>query len=173
MTEVLAPAGEPLSGAWVRLELMADDAIDELYPLLTDPQVYADGYVMHRRPVSVADNRALVRSRFLVAGRVVYAIPREQRNLGAEIVPPRVFTEEFMNRVSALPGRTDFPSDIFNGNGDVAGKLILHYAHQGARAAMPLAGAGKLAAQMRGAARGGAQAAVFIGSSALLLAGGA
>jgi len=38
---------------------------------------------------------------------------------------------------------------------------------------MPLAGAGKLAAQMRGAARGGAQAAVFIGSSALLLAGGA
>jgi len=102
-----------------------------------------------------------------------YAIPREQRNLGAEIVPPRVFTEEFMNRVSALPGRTDFPSDIFNGNGDVAGKLILHYAHQGARAAMPLAGAGKLAAQMRGAARGGAQAAVFIGGSALLLAGGA
>jgi len=36
--------------------------------------VYADGYVMHRRPVSVADSRALVRSRFLVAGRVVYAI---------------------------------------------------------------------------------------------------
>jgi len=61
-------------GEWVRLELLADGALDELYPLLSDPDVYADGYVMHRRPVSVADSRALVRSRFLVAGRVVYAI---------------------------------------------------------------------------------------------------
>jgi RimJ/RimL family protein N-acetyltransferase len=58
----------------VRLELLADDAVDELFPLLSDPQVYADGYVMHRRPVSVEDSRELVTSRFLVAGRVVYAI---------------------------------------------------------------------------------------------------
>ena len=69
-----APDGRPLVGDWVRLELLADDAIDELYRLLSDPQVYADGYVMHRRPVSVEDSRALVASRFLVAGRVVYAI---------------------------------------------------------------------------------------------------
>jgi len=69
-----APDGRPLVGEFVQLDLLADDAIDELYPLLSDPQVYADGYVMHRRPVSVEDSRALVASRFLVAGRVVYAI---------------------------------------------------------------------------------------------------
>ena len=68
------PDGRPLAGTGVRLELLGDDAVDELYPLLSDPQVYADGYVMHRRPVSVEDSRALVTSRFLVAGRVVYAI---------------------------------------------------------------------------------------------------
>jgi N-acetyltransferase len=68
------PDGRPLVGSGVRLELLGDDAVDELHPLLSDPQVYADGYVMHRRPVSVEDSRALVTSRFLVAGRVVYAI---------------------------------------------------------------------------------------------------
>jgi N-acetyltransferase len=68
------PDGRPLVGSGVRLELLGDDAVDELYPLLSDPQVYADGYVMHRRPASVEDSRALVTSRFLVAGRVVYAI---------------------------------------------------------------------------------------------------
>ena len=68
------PDGRPLAGTGARLELLGDDAVDELYPLLSDPQVYADGYVMHRRPVSVEDSRALVTSRFLVAGRVVYAI---------------------------------------------------------------------------------------------------
>ena len=74
MTKALCPPGEPLVGSGVRLELLGDDAVDELYPLLSDPQVYADGYVMHRRPVSVEDSRALATSRFLVAGRVVYAI---------------------------------------------------------------------------------------------------
>ena len=68
------PDGRPLVGSGVRLELLGDDAVDELYPLLSDPKVYADGYVMHRRPVSVEDSRALATSRFLVAGRVVYAI---------------------------------------------------------------------------------------------------
>ena len=68
------PDGRPLAGTGERLELLGDDAVDELYPLLSDPQVYADGYVMHRAPVSVEDSRALVTSRFLVAGRVVYAI---------------------------------------------------------------------------------------------------
>ena len=68
------PDGRPLVGSGVRLELLGDDAVDELYPLLSDPQVYADGYVMHRRPMSVEDSRALATSRFLVAGRVVYAI---------------------------------------------------------------------------------------------------
>ena len=43
------PDGRPLVGSGVRLELLGNDAVDELYPLLSDPQVYADGYVMHRR----------------------------------------------------------------------------------------------------------------------------
>jgi N-acetyltransferase len=68
------PDGRPLVGSGVRLELLGNDAVDELYPLLSDPQVYADGYVMHRRPVSVQDSRALVASRFLAPGRVVYAV---------------------------------------------------------------------------------------------------
>jgi RimJ/RimL family protein N-acetyltransferase len=68
------PDGRPLVGAGVRLELLGDDAVDELYPLLSDPEVYADGYVMHRRPVSEEDSRALVTSRFLAPGRVVYAV---------------------------------------------------------------------------------------------------
>jgi RimJ/RimL family protein N-acetyltransferase len=68
------PDGRPLVGARVRLELLGDDAVDELYPLLSDPEVYADGYVMHRRPVSEEDSRALVTSRFLAPGRVVYAV---------------------------------------------------------------------------------------------------
>ena len=68
------PDGRPLVGSGVRLELLGDDAVDELYPLLSDPQVYADGYVMHRRPVSEEDSRALVTSRFLAPGRVVYAV---------------------------------------------------------------------------------------------------
>jgi RimJ/RimL family protein N-acetyltransferase len=68
------PDGRPLVGTRVRLELLGDDAVDELYPLLSDPQVYADGYVMHRRPVSEEDSRALVTSRFLAPGRVVYAV---------------------------------------------------------------------------------------------------
>jgi hypothetical protein len=37
------PDGRPLVGSGVRLELLGDDAVDELYPLLSDPQVYADG----------------------------------------------------------------------------------------------------------------------------------
>jgi RimJ/RimL family protein N-acetyltransferase len=78
------PDGEPLTGSWVRLELLGEADIDEMYPLLSDPEVYGAGYVMHRRPVSADDSRALVRSRFLAGqgqpdgrgggGRFAYAI---------------------------------------------------------------------------------------------------
>ncbi|MBV9921645.1 MAG: GNAT family N-acetyltransferase [Pseudonocardia sp.] len=84
MGEVIRPTGEPLHGVWVRLELLRDDAVDELFPLLGDPDVYADGYVMHRRPLSLDDNRALVKSRFLTEGRTVYAIRLvDEGSLGA------------------------------------------------------------------------------------------
>ncbi|HEX6930559.1 MAG TPA: GNAT family protein [Streptosporangiaceae bacterium] len=79
----ILPTGEPLAGHWVRLALLTDGDIDEMFPLLSDPAVYADGYVMHRRPVSPADSRDLARSVFLAGqgradglggGRSAYAI---------------------------------------------------------------------------------------------------
>lgn len=75
--------GKPLIGHWVRLELLSEADIDEMYPLLGDPAVYAHGYVMHRRPVSLDDARDLARSVFLAkqgqadgkgGGRTTYAI---------------------------------------------------------------------------------------------------
>lgn len=77
------PTGRPLAGRWVRLELLTDADIGELYPILSDPAVYADGYVMHHRPASLADARDLVRWAFLAGqgdadgkgqGRTAYAI---------------------------------------------------------------------------------------------------
>ena len=83
MLAPILPTGEPLVGRHVRLDLLAEVDLDEMYPLLSDPEVYASGYVMHRRPTSLADARELARERFLAlqgqadgcgAGRTVYAI---------------------------------------------------------------------------------------------------
>lgn len=83
MHVTILPTGEPLAGRWVRLDLLAEADIDQMYPLLRDPAVYAHGYVMHRRPVSLDDCRDLVRSFFLAGqgqadgragGRTTYAI---------------------------------------------------------------------------------------------------
>lgn len=38
-----------------------------MHPILSDPAVYAHGYVMHRRPTSLDDARDLARSVFLAA----------------------------------------------------------------------------------------------------------
>ena len=81
-TTITLPAG-PLTGRWVRLDLLGEDDLDELYPLLADPAVYEQGYVMHRRPVSPQDGRDLARAVFLGGqgqadgaggGRTAYAI---------------------------------------------------------------------------------------------------
>ncbi len=68
------PAGAPLTGSTVRLDLLREDDLDALSPLLADPEVYASGYVMHRRPTSLEDGRALARERFLTGGRTAYAV---------------------------------------------------------------------------------------------------
>jgi N-acetyltransferase len=77
------PTGKPLIGRWVRLDLLSESDIDEMYPILSEPAVYAHGYVMHHRPESLDDARKLVRSVFLAAqgqadgrggGRTAYAI---------------------------------------------------------------------------------------------------
>jgi N-acetyltransferase len=77
------PTGKPLIGRWVRLDLLSESDIDEMYPILADLAVYAQGYVMHHRPESLDDARDLARSVFLAAqgqadgrggGRTAYAI---------------------------------------------------------------------------------------------------
>ena len=79
----ILPTGEPLIGRFVRLDVLTADDLPELHPLLADPEIYASGYVMHRRPASVDDGVALARERFLAGqgqadgagrGRTAYAI---------------------------------------------------------------------------------------------------
>ena len=83
MPTPLVPSGTPLRGHWLRLDLLGEDDLDELYPVLADPEVYRQGYVMHHRPESVEDARDVARRKFLVdqgqadgrgGGRTVYAI---------------------------------------------------------------------------------------------------
>ena len=83
MNIVTLPTGRPLIGRWVRLDLLGEADLDGLYPILSDPAVYADGYVMHHRPESLDDCRDLARSLFLAGqgradgqggGRTAYAI---------------------------------------------------------------------------------------------------
>ena len=75
MREVILPTGEPLIGERVRLDVMAESDVDEMCPLLADPQVYENGYVMHRCPTSAEDGRTLVTGLFLGRpGRITYAI---------------------------------------------------------------------------------------------------
>lgn len=77
------PSGAPLIGRQVRLDPFTEADVDEMYPLLDAPAIYAAGYVMHRRPTSLEDCRALVNERFLGGhraadgrgnGRTAYAI---------------------------------------------------------------------------------------------------
>jgi len=67
----------------VRLDLLTEADLPELHPILTDPTVYGQGYVMHRRPTSAEDAIALARQRFMSGqgaadgrggGRTAYAI---------------------------------------------------------------------------------------------------
>ncbi|TFV76893.1 N-acetyltransferase [Blastococcus sp. CT_GayMR19] len=77
------PTGEALVGRFVRLDLLTQADLPELFPLLADPEIYASGYVMHRRPTSAADGVDLAGERFMTGqeeadgagrGRTAYAI---------------------------------------------------------------------------------------------------
>src|SRR3954464_8093681 len=83
VTTTRLPTGEPLIGRFVRLDVLTEADLPELYPVLADPQVYEQGYVMHRRPSSPDDAVALARERFMAGqgaadgrggGRTAYAI---------------------------------------------------------------------------------------------------
>ena len=87
------PSPGPIQGVAVTLDRLRDEDLDELYPILADPEVYNHGYVMHRRPASLEDARALAKERFLAGqgqldgkgfGRNAYAIRlRSDGPLGA------------------------------------------------------------------------------------------
>jgi RimJ/RimL family protein N-acetyltransferase len=77
------PTRGPLVGRVVRLELLTEADLPEMHELLCDPRVYAQGYVMHRRPSSLQEGVDLARERFLVqqgqadgrgGGRTAYAV---------------------------------------------------------------------------------------------------
>jgi RimJ/RimL family protein N-acetyltransferase len=79
----LVPPGTPLTGRWLRLDLLREGDLGELYPILADPEVYRQGYVMHHRPESPDDAAGLARWAFLAGqgqadgrggGRTAYAI---------------------------------------------------------------------------------------------------
>ncbi|HEX4259089.1 MAG TPA: GNAT family protein [Streptosporangiaceae bacterium] len=83
MPTPLVPDGRPLTGRWLRLTTLGADDLGDLYPVLADPVVYQQGYVMHHRPDSAEDAAALARSVFLAGqgqadgkggGRTAYAI---------------------------------------------------------------------------------------------------
>ena len=94
MPSTIIPTGAPLAGRWIRLDLLTEADLGELYPILSDPAVYTQGYVMHHRPVSPDDARALARSVFLAqqgetdgrgGGRLAYAV---RLAAGSALGPP-------------------------------------------------------------------------------------
>jgi N-acetyltransferase len=83
MPTPLVPDGRPLTGRWLRLDLLGEGDLGDLYPVLADPEVYRQGYVMHHRPDSPEDAADLARRFFLRGqgqadgrggGRTAYAI---------------------------------------------------------------------------------------------------
>lgn len=82
MSAVL-PSSDPIIGSTIRLDLLTDSDLPALAPILMDDRVYADGYVMHRRPLTTEDAVAVARERFLAGqgtadgrggGRQAYAV---------------------------------------------------------------------------------------------------
>jgi hypothetical protein len=89
LPDPVVPTGKPLAGRWVRLDLLTEADLDEMYPLLADPAVYAHGYVMHHRPASLDDARGLARSVFLARQGQADGGRMAQRQ-GTPAQPPRL-----------------------------------------------------------------------------------
>ena len=68
MPTPLVPDGRPLTGRWLRLDPLGEADLDDLYPVLADPKVYRQGYVMHHRPES-PDDAADLAHRFFLRGQ--------------------------------------------------------------------------------------------------------
>ncbi len=81
-TMAMLPDGRVLRGRFVELSPVAETDLPWLAGILTDPAVYASGYVMHRRPATAGDALELAGDRYLSPpgfdgdghGRVHYAV---------------------------------------------------------------------------------------------------
>jgi RimJ/RimL family protein N-acetyltransferase len=131
------PSAGPLAGRWVRLDLLGEPDLDEMYPILADPAVYAHGYVMHHRPGSVEDARELARSVFLAqqgeadgrgGGRSAYAIRLTQDgDLGpaGTLVGTTSFWEADLRNESIHIGSTLYGSRWWGTQVNPEAKLLL------------------------------------------------
>jgi N-acetyltransferase len=131
------PSAGPLTGRWVRLDLLGQPDLDEMYPILADPAVYAHGYVMHHRPGSAEDARELARSVFLAqqgeadgrgGGRSAYGIRLTQDgDLGpaGTLVGTTSFSEADLRNESIHIGSTLYGSRWWGTQVNPEAKLLL------------------------------------------------
>jgi RimJ/RimL family protein N-acetyltransferase len=105
-----------LVGRRVRLDPLTEADIPELASLLVDPDLYRDGYVMHRQPATPADGAAVARERFLAGagemdgrglGRAPYAVRlvAEGTLVGTTSLLEAVLSDERIHLGSTLYGR--------------------------------------------------------------------
>ncbi len=131
------PAREPLIGRHVRLDPLHERDLPELFPILTDPEIYAAGYVMHRRPTTVEDACDLARARFLAGidevdgrgrGRTPYAVRLvRDGELGAAgtLVGTSSLLEADVHNESVHLGSTVYGSRWWGTQVNPAAKLLL------------------------------------------------
>jgi N-acetyltransferase len=108
---ITEPDGRTLAGRWVRLDPIAEADFPELAELLIDPRVYEHGYVMHRRPTSLADATELARRRFGASRYAVrYAV--------------RLAADGDLGRAGTLVGTSGLPDvDLGNERAHIGGTL--------------------------------------------------
>lgn len=131
------PTGTPLIGRTVRLDVLTEADLPELYPLLGDRKVYAQGYVMHRRPTSLDDAVELARERFMTGqgaadgrggGRTAYAIRLvEDGELGTAgtLVGTSSLAEAHLHNESIHLGSTLYGSRWWGTHVNPEAKLLL------------------------------------------------
>lgn len=104
------PTPGPIEGQFVRLDTLSERDLDELYPLLADPEVYAHGYVMHRRPVSPEDARALATERFLTGQGQL-----DGKGFGRNAYSVRLRSDSALGAAGTLVGTTSLmQADVVN-----------------------------------------------------------
>ena len=131
------PTGTPLIGRTVRLDVLTEADLPELYPVLGDSEVYAQGYVMHRRPASLDDAVELARERFMTGqgaadgrggGRTAYAIRLvEDGELGTAgtLVGTSSLAEAHLHNESIHLGSTLYGSRWWGTHVNPEAKLLL------------------------------------------------